>query len=253
MATFNDSPNHLMNTTVTTTRLAVFLCPSDMPPGYVGDKLAGTAPGNSYFESVGSGLEWDATKTAGPPNGMFMVGGPAIGIRDVLDGTTNTIAFGEWQIGDGNVNKLSVPSDLIYVGQFPQGVKQNTPQMELPAMGATAFQQWTQACAAGLQGDRGAQTPYVGQYWALGCLIAEPGQHPAGPQSRRSRTVPRAPLHPTTSPRPAMVTLSSRHPGGANVLMCDGSVRFLKDSTNLNTIWSLGSRNQGEVVSADSF
>ncbi len=47
--------------------------------------------------------------------------------------------------------------------------------------------------------------------------------------------------------------LSSRHPGGCNVLMLDGSVKFLKDSTNQYTIWALGSINQGEVVSADSY
>jgi prepilin-type processing-associated H-X9-DG protein len=47
--------------------------------------------------------------------------------------------------------------------------------------------------------------------------------------------------------------LSSRHPGGANVLMCDGSVRFLKDSTSIQTIWALGSRAGGEILSADSY
>ena len=47
--------------------------------------------------------------------------------------------------------------------------------------------------------------------------------------------------------------LSSYHPGGANVLMCDGSVRFLKNSTNQATIWALGSRAQGEVISSDSY
>jgi prepilin-type processing-associated H-X9-DG protein len=50
-----------------------------------------------------------------------------------------------------------------------------------------------------------------------------------------------------------MYGMSSYHPGGANVLMSDGSVRFLKDSTNLNTLWALGSRSQGEVISADSY
>lgn len=52
---------------------------------------------------------------------------------------------------------------------------------------------------------------------------------------------------------PGMWTLSSRHAGGANVLLTDGSVRFLKDSTNLQTVWALGSRAQGEVISADSY
>jgi prepilin-type processing-associated H-X9-DG protein len=49
---------------------------------------------------------------------------------------------------------------------------------------------------------------------------------------------------------PGMWTLSSRHPGGANVLLADGSVRFLRDSTNLQTVWSLGSRAPGEVISS---
>jgi prepilin-type processing-associated H-X9-DG protein len=48
-------------------------------------------------------------------------------------------------------------------------------------------------------------------------------------------------------------SLSSRHSGGANVLFCDGSVKFLKDSTALQTIWALGSRAGSEVLSADSF
>jgi hypothetical protein len=30
-------------------------------------------------------------------------------------------------------------------------------------------------------------------------------------------------------------------------------VRFLKNSTNLTTIWALGSRAQGEVISADAY
>jgi prepilin-type processing-associated H-X9-DG protein len=47
--------------------------------------------------------------------------------------------------------------------------------------------------------------------------------------------------------------MSSFHPGGANVLFCDGSVRFFKDSTATTAVWALGSRNQGEVLSSDSY
>ena len=50
-----------------------------------------------------------------------------------------------------------------------------------------------------------------------------------------------------------MFNLSSFHPGGANILMCDGSVKFLKDSTNMQVIWALGSRAGGEVISSESF
>jgi prepilin-type N-terminal cleavage/methylation domain-containing protein/prepilin-type processing-associated H-X9-DG protein len=39
------------------------------------------------------------------------------------------------------------------------------------------------------------------------------------------------------------------HPGGANVGMGDGSVRFLKAATKLDTVLQLLTRNRGEVVS----
>jgi len=45
----------------------------------------------------------------------------------------------------------------------------------------------------------------------------------------------------------------SRHPGGANMLFADGSVHFLKKSISLPTYCALGSRNGGEVISADSY
>ena len=35
-------------------------------------------------------------------------------------------------------------------------------------------------------------------------------------------------------------------------LVCDGSVRFLKNSVTLPTVWAPGSRSGGEVISSDS-
>jgi len=46
---------------------------------------------------------------------------------------------------------------------------------------------------------------------------------------------------------------ASMHPGGANFVFADGSVRFLKNSISLVTYCALGSRNGGEVVSADAY
>ena len=45
----------------------------------------------------------------------------------------------------------------------------------------------------------------------------------------------------------------SEHPGGANFVYADGSVHFLKQTINLATYSALGSRNGGEVISADSY
>ena len=46
---------------------------------------------------------------------------------------------------------------------------------------------------------------------------------------------------------------SSNHPGGVNVLMADGSVKFVKNSINQGTWWALGTRGDGEIISADSY
>jgi prepilin-type N-terminal cleavage/methylation domain-containing protein/prepilin-type processing-associated H-X9-DG protein len=48
-------------------------------------------------------------------------------------------------------------------------------------------------------------------------------------------------------------TANSYHPGGVNLTLCDGSVRFIKDSISLPAWRALGSRNGGEVISADSY
>ena len=46
---------------------------------------------------------------------------------------------------------------------------------------------------------------------------------------------------------------SSAHPGGCNVMMGDGSVKFVKSTINRQTWWSLGTKAGGEVISADSY
>ena len=45
----------------------------------------------------------------------------------------------------------------------------------------------------------------------------------------------------------------SYHPGGLNVLMDDGSVRFGKASINQATWWALGTKANGEVIGSDSY
>jgi hypothetical protein len=38
-----------------------------------------------------------------------------------------------------------------------------------------------------------------------------------------------------------------------NILLGDGSVRFVKNSINTVTWWALGTKASGEVISADSY
>ena len=50
-----------------------------------------------------------------------------------------------------------------------------------------------------------------------------------------------------------ITNVTSRHSGGSNVLMGDGSVRFVKSSIAMQTWWAIGTRANGEVVSADAY
>ncbi|MDX2037379.1 MAG: DUF1559 domain-containing protein [Isosphaeraceae bacterium] len=45
----------------------------------------------------------------------------------------------------------------------------------------------------------------------------------------------------------------SQHPGGVNFLFLDGSVRFIKETVNMNVYKGLSTRTGGEVISSDSY
>jgi prepilin-type N-terminal cleavage/methylation domain-containing protein/prepilin-type processing-associated H-X9-DG protein len=51
----------------------------------------------------------------------------------------------------------------------------------------------------------------------------------------------------------AAITATSNHPGGVNVAFCDGSVKFIKNSINLQTWWALGTRSGKEIISSDTY
>jgi len=45
----------------------------------------------------------------------------------------------------------------------------------------------------------------------------------------------------------------SNHPGGANFLFADGSVKFIKSTIAMQTYMALGTKANGEVISADQY
>jgi prepilin-type N-terminal cleavage/methylation domain-containing protein/prepilin-type processing-associated H-X9-DG protein len=56
-----------------------------------------------------------------------------------------------------------------------------------------------------------------------------------------------------TADTPAFSGARSTHPGGVNAGMADGSVKFVKNSININIWRALSTSQGGEVVSSDSF
>ena len=252
----SDPITQRMNSTLVMTRVGVFLCPSSHSPqgNLHGWDIA--APGNNYFASVGPSLNYDGERVEGPASGVFMWGGRPIAVHDVRDGTSHSIAFGEWRTGDFDDAKLSLPQDVVPMTRvYPAGATtSHDARMTMPA-GASGFQAWLVACAnrAGATNNRS----WIGESWSFGY----PGQ------GLGNTLLPPNPRYPNCEivnnlvggtgqddfDGPGMYGMSSFHDGGGNVAMCDGSVRFLKSTTNVQTVWKLGSRDQGEVLSSDEY
>jgi prepilin-type N-terminal cleavage/methylation domain-containing protein/prepilin-type processing-associated H-X9-DG protein len=254
----SDALGTAINATVITSRQNVFLCPSCRAPTWVstaGGGITAFAPGNNYFASYGSGLEWSvttaATRTGGPPNGMFVVSG-VVNIPMVTDGTSNTIAFGEWKTGSGINTVTTIPTDVVFMGSLPGGVSRSTAGTEeMPALNIPAFWTWVANCTAGaLKLPTPTFTPVLGETWVNGLCGYTMGTTLLPPNPKYTNCSAGGA---NTFDAPGMFNMSSFHPGGANVLMTDGSVKFLKDSVNQATLWALGSRAGGEVLSSDSY
>jgi len=251
------------------TRVASFLCPSSgLPQGLMYGCL-GVAPfdqirnpGNNYFASIGPcTTPWASAQ----PPGIFMICKKGdFGTRtisDITDGTSNTIAFGEWKMGDFNSSQLSL-QDAINIGAYAPGFGSwsNNGQAQLPPMNATVLQNFytfLNMCQAAAPGSTSGGSNWrtnkstMGRDWTdaqfahtLGTTLLAPNpsyyncnQEPWGGDFDA----------------PGMYNMSSFHPGGANAAFCDGSVRFIKSSTSMNIIWTLGTRAGGETVSSDSY
>jgi len=259
----SDNEDNGVQATAIGTRVNSFLCPSSGLP--VGNLYCGSLnvpfPGNNYWGSIGpTVLPWGSATTV---PGMFSTsccGEPGqVGVSAVTDGTSNTIAFGEWKVGDFNSNQLSLQDviDIMQnkVGNF--GSWNNQQQSSMPAAGLPAFTTFLQTCQgaapASTSGSNNWKTnkSMLGRDWAQGML-----GHTLG----TTLLPPNSPYYNCNMESwggdfdaPSMINLSSFHPGGANVAFADGSVRFVKSSTAQNVIWSLGSKAGGEVLSADQY
>jgi prepilin-type N-terminal cleavage/methylation domain-containing protein/prepilin-type processing-associated H-X9-DG protein len=259
------------------TRIASFLCPSSpLPKGNLACCVALRPPGNNYFASVGPGIVY---QTNNGPGGISTVGlfaydynpflainqgamntrgnqSQPIGMADITDGTSNTIAFGEWRTGDFNCTQLTVPQDVINFNQYTKwpGISTSGPWA---GAALTTFIGWLNSCAVAAPLSI-SQNPaweynmsYMGISWDQGIFGYSLGNTMLAPN-------PQYPNCRTCSWQgdwdcPGMYGLSSYHPGGGNVAMADGSARFLKSSTAMSVVWALGTKAGGEIVSSDQY
>jgi prepilin-type N-terminal cleavage/methylation domain-containing protein/prepilin-type processing-associated H-X9-DG protein len=230
--TFNFFLNSLDlgNSTGVATSVSTFLCPSDtgllLPVGWAGTNYA-TCEG-AYFP-----WSWGPSDTAGknvsfaPPNGAFFTN-MSFGLAEITDGTSNTAAMSERLIGDFS-NAISSPrTDLYSYGASPAGFDD--------AIASCLALDVTNLSYQGLS--------TVGGPWAWSSNCETVYRHATAPNSRSC-------MYPANLR--ILLSANSNHAGGVNTLLCDGSVRFSKNSIALSVWRSIGTRNGGEVISADSY
>jgi prepilin-type processing-associated H-X9-DG protein len=120
--------------------------------------------------------------------------------------------------------------------------------------GAANFPKWLTNCAGAYKtsaGDGNTNMSYIGTDWCQGMFGYSLGNTLLAPN----------PPYPNCRTCTwngdwdcaGMYGMSSYHSGGGNICMADGSVRFLKTSTNMMTVWAIGTRDNGEVISADAY
>ena len=154
-------------------------------------------------------------------------------IAEITDGTSNTIAIGE-----------DAGRDPRYASPYNEGILRRHPTS---GPSSDSDPQW----------DRPNPGHSARRYWRW----AEPDTSYGVSGQPNNKFRPMYEATPWLTHRPltagnnagANDELFSYHPGGVNVLMGDGSVRFLRDTVNIVTLRGLVTLKGGEVISADSY
>jgi prepilin-type N-terminal cleavage/methylation domain-containing protein len=221
------------NSTISRVTLSTCLCPSDPATG-------GSWPaGNSYMINEGGWL-CDACEQYPPmvgplgiPRGPFY-NRSSVRMASLTDGSSQTAFLAEKRRGQG----MPDPKSDLY------GMSN-----------ATTLSQTYQQCTSLNPLTATILTSRMGAAWAVGAMTCIEYNHVSGPNTRSCGAMMGGMMGGPT----AMVNMavqippSSYHPGGVNVLIGDGSVRFIKDSIALNVWQGLGTRNGGEVISASDY
>lgn len=96
-------------------------------------------------------------------------------------------------------------------------------------------------------------TNWMGVTWVVGDMTCSTYNHVSAPNSRTCAGMSGGMMMGSMANMAVQLPPSSYHPGGVNLLLGDGSVRFTKETVALNVWRALSTRNGGEVISASDF
>lgn len=190
--------------------LSQFRCPSDLANP---QPTAGGA--TNYIPNKGTSVAWQDPNANG-----VIYWNSRTRMGDIIDGSSQSAAFSERNITDGS-NGISTPVADTYLSN----ANPTTPD------------EAAKLCAAVDVSNLANQFPqFMGAPWIDG---KNAYQHIAVPNSRSCGFQPAA---------KASMAASSRHVGGAHLLLSDGSVRFTSENIDVNLWRGVGTRNGGEVI-----
>jgi len=203
-------------------RVGLFICPSDAGNGQV---PSSQYFGTNYVACNGTGLLTDASGNiigyAKIPEGNGIFAQIPCRTGDITDGLSNTAAFSESLLGNGAIPASLPPTDPRYLVLEVPGGNDPTP--------------------AACDGGAGTWNPRRGEQWINGHYGNTLYNHYYTPNARNWDCG-------NGSHNKGLTAARSMHPGGVNVLLADGGVRFVRDSVDLATWRGFATRNLGEVL-----
>jgi len=241
-----------VNSTCSNTKINGYLCPSDPNAGKT---LPDFIVINNYYASTGTAVQ----NTPTIASGIFMYNN-SVGIQAITDGTSNTIAFGEGLVGNDKYS--TYPGNGVVNAVASGGFAPNTDLYDIvngtPVM--TTFLTYAQQCASqfttnatsgqNISGNRGETWAWGAEAMSMFNTLIPPNATSYGGMNQ-CRYGCACGLG--SADHSDVTNASSNHPGGANFLFADGSVRFLKSSIAIKTYWALGTKDKGEAISSDSY
>jgi prepilin-type N-terminal cleavage/methylation domain-containing protein/prepilin-type processing-associated H-X9-DG protein len=248
----SDTPlryNGVCNSTTVAARINTMLCPSDTPDVTLyGTGNAWPIPSMNYVVNFGNTTE--THDLTWPPGGGLTAatyGGAPFSIMDAagpVKGTFNPVYDGP---ATGNFFTGSPDPGVIQLSSITDGTS-NTLMTSEVVVGHGVKTGPTQE---DLRGE---------VYWGYGTMfttfLTPNSPLPDVMQNSTYCIYPypgNPPCVPATNNQGMMKAARSRHPGGVNAVMCDGSVRFFKSTVSLPIWRALGTIYGAEVISSDSF
>jgi prepilin-type N-terminal cleavage/methylation domain-containing protein/prepilin-type processing-associated H-X9-DG protein len=210
--------------------IKLFLCPSDkqqpVSKAY-GEPVIGPT---NYAACLGSGTTMGGAPYGSPLNadGMFQAVN-ALRFADVTDGLSNTACMSESTLGDG-------PEQ--FVGAAPAG-----PDKAYGYVGFTGTPISPATCGTPQMWNGYNRRGFM---WASGEIRCATYNHYLTPNSKLYDCVNNDPATGYTAS--GWRAARSKHAGGVNLLLGDGSVRFVRDSVDQVTWMAVGTRAGGEVI-----